>query len=227
MTGRAIPISGTRGRGPNAGEPADLHAGHSRLANAMFWAKSRILIARRMAANALAGSPFRRFERLSALPADARPLAYDEHPIYTAKDPRERELELGKVQNLRVAAALVDGIVLEPGETFSFWAAAGRPSRSKGYVIGRELRQGCMIPTIGGGLCQLTNALSRAAHSAGMEIVERHSHTIHPPGFFIDDTTDATVFWNYIDFRFVSPVRVRIGARLTETALAVRLDALR
>ena len=62
-----------------------------------------------------------------------------------------------------------------------------------------------MIPTIGGGICQLTNALSRVAHGAGMEIVERHSHTVHPPGFFIDGATDATVFWNYIDFRFRSP----------------------
>ena len=53
---------------------------------------------------------------------------------------------------------------------------AGRAAL-KGYVIGREIRQGCMIPSIGGGICQLTNALSRVAHSAGMEIVERHSHT--------------------------------------------------
>jgi vancomycin resistance protein VanW len=226
MAGRAIPVSGTRGRGPNAGEPTDLHASHSALANAIFWLKSRLLIARRLASNALTLEPLRRYRRMDTLPANARQLALDEHPVYTAKDPRERELELGKVQNLRVAAALVDGIVLEPGEIFSFWAAAGRPGRSKGYVIGRELRQGCMIPTIGGGICQLTNALSRAAHRAGMEIVERHSHTIHPPGFFIDDTTDATVFWNYIDFRFRSPVRVRIGAQLTETTLAVRLDAL-
>jgi len=83
-----------------------------------------------------------------------------------------------------------------------------------------------MVPSIGGGICQLTNALSRVAHRSGMEIVERHSHTAHPPGFFIDDKTDATVFWNYIDLRFRSPVAVRIGARLTETTLIVRLDAI-
>jgi vancomycin resistance protein YoaR len=85
---------------------------------------------------------------------------------------------------------------------------------------------GCMIPSIGGGICQLTNALSRVAHQAGMEMVERHSHTAHPPGFFIDDTTDATVFWNYIDLRFRSRKRVRIGATLSETTLIVRLDSI-
>ena len=153
-------------------------------------------------------------------------LAHDEHPLYTLTDPRERALELGKVQNLRVAAAAIDGLVVGPGEPFSFWRAAGRATRAKGYVVGRELRQGCMIPAVGGGICQLTNALSRVAHRAGLEIVERHSHSVHPEGFFIDASTDATVFWNYIDFRFRSARPVRIGATLTETHLVVRLDAL-
>lgn len=199
---------------------------HSRIANLVFWLKSRALIVRRALRNAASGETGGRYLRVQTIAADARPLARDEHPIYTATDPREQELELGKVQNLRIAAAAVDGTVLAAGELFSFWRAAGRPSRGKGYVVGRELRQGCMIPSIGGGICQLTNALSRVAHQAGMEIVERHSHTVHPPGFFIDDTTDATVFWNYIDFRFRSPVAVRVGAMLTANTLVVRLDSL-
>jgi vancomycin resistance protein YoaR len=196
---------------------------HSALASFVFWAKSRLLIARRIATNLATGrAPLRR----APLPAAAVLLAEDEHRLYTLTDPRERELEMGKVQNLRIAAAALDGLVIEPGETFSFWRAAGRATRFKGYVTGRELRQGCMIPSIGGGICQLTNALSRVAHRSGMEIVERHSHSVHPEGFFIDGATDATVFWNYIDFRFRSPCRARIGATLTATTLVVRLDAL-
>jgi vancomycin resistance protein YoaR len=199
---------------------------HSHATNLVFWLKSRALVARKLLLNAISGETRRRYRKTAAIPATARRLGYDEHPVYTASDPREQELELGKIQNLRIAAAAIDGIVLEPGEVFSFWAAAGRPSGGKGYVLGRELRQGCMIPSIGGGICQLTNALSRVAHEAAMEIVERHSHTVHPPGFFIDGSTDATVFWNYIDFRFRSSVPVRIGASLTETTLVVRLDAV-
>lgn len=205
----------------SATAPADAHRMRADL---VFWAKSRLLIARRMVRNALADRG--RLGRLPATPAGAVLLAEDESPLYTLQEPRERELELGKVQNLRIAAAAVDGLVIRPGETFSFWRAAGRATRGKGYVTGRELRQGCMIPSIGGGICQLTNALSRVAHRAGMELVERHSHSVQPEGFFIDDATDATVFWNYIDFRFRSGRPVRIGARLTETALVVRLDAL-
>lgn len=197
---------------------------HDASARALFWVKSRLLIARRLAANVF--EPRRRYRRLAAIPAEATLLAEDESRLYTLADPRERELELGKVQNLRIAVAAIDGILIAPGETFSYWRAAGRASRPKGYVIGRELRQGCVIPTVGGGICQLTNALSRIAHRAGMEIVERHSHSAHPEGFFIDGTTDATVFWNYIDFRFRSARSVRIGAILTEDKLIVRLDAL-
>ena len=197
---------------------------HDASARAVFWAKSRLLIARRLVVNALRPRPA--YRRVAAIPASATLLAEDESRLYTMADPRERALELGKVQNLRMAAAAIDGIALSPGEIFSYWRAAGRASRAKGYVVGRELRQGCVIPTVGGVICQLTNALSRIAHRAGLEIVERHSHSAHPEGFFIESATDATVFWNYIDFRFRGPRPVRIGARLTQDRLIVRLDAL-
>ena len=208
-----------------AGADEDLHVSHSAAANFIFWFKSRGLIARRIFRASASGELLRRYRRIP-LPSGAELLAKDEHRLYSSAEPRESDLEFGKVQNLRVAAGAVDGIVLEPGELFSFWGAVGRPSRRKGYVTGRELRGGCMIPSVGGGICQLTNALSRVAHRAGLEIVERHSHTVHPPGFFIDDTTDATVFWNYVDLQFRAVRRMRIGASLGENSLLVRLDAL-
>lgn len=208
---------------PEAQTVAHLADAPDATGNLIFWVKSRLLIVRRAVANLFTvQAPLRQ----AHLPASAIPIAHDEHRLYTLAEPRERELEMGKVQNLRVAAAAVDGLVFEPGEIFSFWRTVGRTTRVKGYAVGRELRLGCMIPSVGGGICQLTNALSRVAHRAGMAIVERHSHTVHPEGFFIDDTTDATVFWNYLDFRFRSPVRIRIGATLTETSLIVRLDQL-
>jgi vancomycin resistance protein YoaR len=202
---------------------ADAHGG---LADTIFWTKSRALMARRALHNLVAAEHLRPLRRLGAVPADAVTLAEDRTALYTVVDPRERDLELGKIQNLRVAAAAIDGIVIEPGRIFSFWRTVGRAARSKGYVIGRELRRGCMIPTIGGGLCQLTVALSRAAAQAGMEIVERHRHSARPEGLAIDEASDATVFWNYLDLRFRSPRRVRLSARLTASDLVVRLDAL-
>jgi vancomycin resistance protein YoaR len=199
--------------------PAHAHRG---AVDRLFWAKSRTLIGQRMLRNA--ADRQRRLHRAGPMP-ECETLAADVSTLYTALDPRERELELGKVQNLRVAAAAIDGLLLAPGDVLSFWRAVGRPTRTKGYVVGRELRQGCMIPTVAGGICQLSNALSRVASTAGMTIVERHRHSAAVDGPVIDDATDATVFWNYIDFRFRATRRVRISATLTESDLVVRLEA--
>ena len=63
-----------------------------------------------------------------------------------------------------------------------------------GFVAGRELREGCMVSSIGGGLCQLSNALYAAALEAGCEIVERHAHSKVVPGSLAERGLDATVF---------------------------------
>jgi hypothetical protein len=146
-------------------------------------------------------------------------------PLWTASSAAENRLVAGKVQNLRVAVARLDGCVIAAGETFSFWRAIGAPRRSRGFVPGRELREGCMIATVGGGLCQLSNALHLAALEAGMEIVERHAHTKVVPGSIAASGKDATVFWNYKDLRFRAAVPFVVEARLSATHLVVRFRA--
>lgn len=91
----------------------------------------------------------------------------------------------------------------------------------KGYVEGRELREGCIIPNVGGGLCQMSNALYDAAVEANFEIVERHAHTQVVPGSLAEKDRDATVFWNYVDLRFRSEKPFRIEAYLGEKDLVV------
>src|SRR5438093_749557 len=99
-----------------SGTVEELHAKHSAAANLIFLFKSRVLIARRFLEDATYGELFRCYRRLAAIPAGARLLADDEHRLYSSTSPRERDLELGKAQNLRVAASAIDGTVLEPGE---------------------------------------------------------------------------------------------------------------
>lgn len=134
----------------------------------------------------------------------------------------ERALSLGKVQNLRVAARHIDGALVPAGTVFSFWKQVGRATRRRGFVAGRELREGCLVPSVGGGLCQLSNALYDAALRAGFDIVERHAHTAVVPGSLAAVGRDATVFWNYVDLRFRAPVDVRIECALTSDSLVVR-----
>ena len=142
--------------------------------------------------------------------------------LWTETDARERALVAGKIHNLRVALKKLDGVVVPAGATFSFWKQIGRASRSKGFVAGRELREGCIIPNIGGGLCQLSNALYDAALQANCEILERHAHTQVIAGSLAEKGRDATVFWNYVDLRFRSNSAFRIEADLRPNELVIR-----
>jgi len=147
-------------------------------------------------------------------------------PLWTSGDAHngaEWLLTAGKVQNLRVAARRLHGLVIPRGAVFSFWRALGRPTRARGYAAGRELREGCMVASVGGGLCQLSNALYAAALEAGMQVVERHAHSKIIPGSLAERGLDATVFWNYIDLRFRAPVDCRLEVTLSASHLEVRL----
>lgn len=144
-------------------------------------------------------------------------------PLWTSHEVHEQNLIAGKIHNLRLAAQCIHGIELPANAPFSFWAQLGRPTASRGYVNGRELRQGCVIPSVGGGLCQLSNALYSAALDAGLDIVERHAHTQIMPGSLAEIGRDATVFWNYVDLRFKTAQPLRIESILTDEMLIVQL----
>lgn len=153
---------------------------------------------------------------------DAPVIATSRSPLWTESEPEERFLVAGKIHNLRLAIQRLDGVEIHAGELFSFWKQLGRAGRMGGYVVGRELREGCIIPNIGGGLCQMSNALYDAAMQAGFEIVERHAHTQVIAGSLAEKGRDATVFWNYIDLRFRAEKAFRIEAELSGGDLVVR-----
>ncbi|MGD0190958.1 MAG: VanW family protein [Rhizomicrobium sp.] len=134
-------------------------------------------------------------------------------------------MQQGKVENLRVAARRLDGTLLTPGAVFGFWKQLGRPARRRGFVSGRMLQQGCIVPAAGGGLCQLSNALYDVALNAGCEIIERHAHSRKIPGSAAETGRDATVAWNYVDLRFRSPQPLLLRVRLTADELFVELRA--
>ncbi|HMJ09478.1 MAG TPA: VanW family protein, partial [Pyrinomonadaceae bacterium] len=149
-------------------------------------------------------------------------LASSSTALWTDADPRERFLIAGKIHNLRLVAAKLNGIEVPAGKTFSFWKQIGRTSRMRGFAAGRELREGCIVPSIGGGLCQASNALYDAAVQAGFEIVERHAHTQVIPGSLAEKDRDATVFWNYVDLQFRSETPFRIESVLDGENLILR-----
>lgn len=142
--------------------------------------------------------------------------------LWTDSNDAEKQLLAGKVHNLRIALRRLNGAEIPADGLFSFWSQIGRPGKWRGFVAGRELREGCIIPTVGGGLCQLSNALYDAALSAGFEIIERHAHTQVIPGSLAEVARDATVFWNYVDLRFRAAWPYRIEATMDANLLTVR-----
>ena len=162
------------------GRGAPTWAPPTRWSALVFAGKAGLLRLRRSGQDIVRGP--RRLARLAGLDGFDVAAGVSTTPLWADPALAERTQQQGKVQNLRVAARALEGLVLPAGAVFSFWRQVGPPIRPRGYVSGRMLQQGCMVPAIGGGLCQLSNALYDAALQAGCRIVERHPHSRIVPG---------------------------------------------
>ena len=189
----------------------------------IFRGKASLLQARRSIANA-SDKIIGRFP-LAGDRADGTIVAASKTLLWTESAPEEQFLLAGKVHNLRLAVKKINGLEIPANAVFSFWKHIGRANKRQGFVIGRELREGCLIPSVGGGLCQLSNALYDAALKAGFEIIERHAHSQIVAGSLAEQGRDATVFWNYIDLRFKSAADFRIAAKLDANYLLVEFKS--
>lgn len=94
----------------------------------------------------------------------------------------DMELQRNKVVNLRLAVEKLDGVLLRPGETLSYWRLIGKPSARCGYLPGMVLFLGRIGSDVGGGLCQLSNLIFWMTLHTDLTVVERyrHSHDVFP-----------------------------------------------
>lgn len=192
---------------------------HSIVNSVLFRLKSTLLIGKRFLENVL--SPVKKFKKEPGL-KDKSIIAISETELWNSVDNKENWiLTAGKIENLRIAGRKLNGLEVKANAVFSFWKHIGQPNRTKGYVVGREIREGCIVPTIAGGLCQISNALYDAALKANFDIIERHKHTQVIPGSLAEQDRDATVKWNYVDLRFKSDFDFKIEVELSENKLIV------
>jgi hypothetical protein len=189
------------------------------LARISFFLRSKGLQVRRLAQDTLHPSSLLTVGAIEDFPYV---LAESVSKLQSEADPRERLLVLGKIHNLRLACRRIHQRRLVPDQTFSFWQQIGPPWRLRGFARGREVREGCVIPTFGGGLCQLSGSLLEIAMALGLDVVERHSHTALPVDVPRNPRRDATLFWNYVDLRFRSRIPILFECFLTDDALVVR-----
>lgn len=191
----------------------------------VFEFKAWGLRGRRLLRDALDRERPRRHARAEAL-IHAPVLAEFESALWPQEE-TDPLLVVGKLQNLRLALKRLHGIEVPAGASFGFWKQVGRATRRNGYAVGRELREGCLIPAVGGGLCQLSNALYDGAVRAGLEIVERHRHSRVLPGSLAEQDRDATVFWNYLDLRLRAPHAWRLEIEMDAQRLRLRIRGQR
>ncbi len=81
-----------------------------------------------------------------------------------------------RIQNIQVGAGKLDGVLIAPGETFSMAKAVGEVSKETGYAESSVIFGSETVQDVGGGLCQVSTTLFRAAFNYGLEIDERHAH---------------------------------------------------
>ena len=126
-------------------------------------------------------------------------------------------LQYNKIQNLKLAVARLNNVVIRPGETFSVWRLVGRPSRLKGYKTGMMIHNGKVTTGTGGGLCQLGNLLYWMALHTPLTIKERwrHSFDVFPDvNRTIPFACGATLAYNYIDLQLLNETSTTFRIKL-------------
>lgn len=115
-------------------------------------------------------------------------------------------LQENKAVNLALAAPEVSGILIRPGEVFSFWRLVGSPSSARGFREGLIISAGRAERGVGGGLCQFTNLIHWMVLHTPLTIVEHHHHDGMDlfPDFNrqIPFGTGTSIYYNYLDYRF-------------------------
>jgi vancomycin resistance protein YoaR len=109
-----------------------------------------------------------------------------------------------RIRNIEQSAARFDGLIVRPGETFSFNYHVGDISPEAGYEEAFVIVGGRTVRGVGGGVCQVSTTAFRAAFYAGYAITERYAHG-YRVGFYEDDPgMDAAIFTPDLDFRFIN-----------------------
>lgn len=136
----------------------------------------------------------------------------------------EMWMQHNKVTNLRLAIQKLDGVLIQPSETFSYWKLIGKPTKSKGYLPGMLLSHGRVTAGIGGGLCQLSNLLFWMTIHTPLTVTERHRHSydVFPDANRTQPFgSGATCFYNYMDLQIKNETKqpYQLHLYLTDTHL--------
>ncbi len=119
----------------------------------------------------------------------------------------DMKLQENKVTNISIACSKINGIIIHPNETFSFWKTIGIPSKKRGFKTGLTIGKKGFGEAYGGGLCQMANMIHYLVLNSPLKVTELHHHS---DALFPDERrkvpfgTGTSVFYNKLDYRFLN-----------------------
>lgn len=146
-------------------------------------------------------------------------------PEITAAQARENFQKLGtytttttankdRNENVRLAAAALNGKIIQPGEEFSFNLTTGNRTTDKGYRPAGAYVNGVLVEEPGGGVCQVSSTLYNAVVFSGLKTTERHAHSYEPS--YVTPGEDAMVSYDGHsgpDMKFVNNSKTAVGIK--------------
>ena len=117
-----------------------------------------------------------------------------------------------RLGNITLASEAINGLILEPGEEFSFNRTVGRRTSERGYRPAPAFMGGATVQATGGGICQVSSSIYSAILDSDIKVLERYAHG--KPVAYLPRGRDATVSWGSLDFRFMNntdyPLRIDV-----------------
>lgn len=122
----------------------------------------------------------------------------DELGAYTSS---YTDSDSNRASNVVLAASMLNGTIVMPGETFSFNDTMGDCGlSSRGFKPAAVFKAGKVVQEVGGGVCQISSTLYIAVLEANLSIVSRSNHAL--PVGYVPPSLDATIYYPYLDFKF-------------------------
>lgn len=127
-----------------------------------------------------------------------------------------------RIYNITVATKRFDGVLIKPGEEFSFVNILGEVDGEHGYLPELVIKKDKTEPEFGGGICQVSTTVFRAAIYAGLKITARRNHA-YPVSYYNPQGMDATVYVPRPDLRFINntPNYILIQPKIEGTQLTI------
>jgi len=131
--------------------------------------------------------------------------------------------EEGRDTNIKLASDSINQSVVHPGEEFSFNRTVGPTTEKNGYKLAMIYVDGKKDEGFGGGVCQVSSTLYNAAANAGMNITERHDHSL--PVTYVESGKEAATSYGVKDFKFVNQLShpVAIQSQVVDGKITVSI----